>query len=222
MFKVFTVAKHFQPAIILFDEVEHFFGKKNLKKKKNYAGKCAKFKKEIINHVNKHLTPEDKVLLIGITSNPQYVNVGDVKKMFYKKFYFPFPDYSSRRIIFQEIIKKYLKKYYNKKIDNFKKHDEIFISETFPFSTLAFYTEGYSIGSFVKLLKEVLTAPRIEILDIKPLSLEELAEPLSKLSYCSLEEYKVLKEFTQTITGIKERLEKKVILDKEKLKNKKK
>jgi len=49
MYKVFRVAKEFQPAIIYFDETEHFMGKKNLKKLKAFAGKCSKFKKLILN-----------------------------------------------------------------------------------------------------------------------------------------------------------------------------
>jgi flagellar basal body-associated protein FliL len=54
----------------MFDEVEHFFGKKNLKKLKHFAGKCSKFKKELNNQINKHLTPEDRVIVIGMTKNP--------------------------------------------------------------------------------------------------------------------------------------------------------
>ena len=49
MYKVFKIDKEFQPAIIYFDETEHFFGKKNLKKLKYFAGKCTKFKKELNN-----------------------------------------------------------------------------------------------------------------------------------------------------------------------------
>lgn len=47
MYKVFKVAKELQPAVIYFEEVEHYFGKKNLKKLKHFAGKCSKFKKEL-------------------------------------------------------------------------------------------------------------------------------------------------------------------------------
>ena len=49
MYKVFVVAKKFQPAVVFFDETEHFFGKKNLKKLKHFGGKCSKFKKELNN-----------------------------------------------------------------------------------------------------------------------------------------------------------------------------
>ena len=99
MYKVFRVAREFQPSVIFFDEAEHFMGKKNLKKLKHFAGKCSKFKKELTNQINKHLRPEDKVVVIGCTSSPQYVNANDAKKFFYKKFYFPFPGYSARRIL---------------------------------------------------------------------------------------------------------------------------
>lgn len=100
MYKVFKIAKEFQPSVIYFDETEHFFGKKNLKKFKNFASKCSKFKKELTNQITKHLTLEDRVIIIGCTNKPQYVNTVDAKKFFYKKFYFPFPDYSGRKEIF--------------------------------------------------------------------------------------------------------------------------
>lgn len=55
LYKVFKVARELQPAVIMFREAEHFFGKKNLKKQKNYAGKCARFKKDLILQIQKHL-----------------------------------------------------------------------------------------------------------------------------------------------------------------------
>lgn len=37
MYKIFFVAKALQPSVIYFQETEHFFGKKNLKKQKQFS-----------------------------------------------------------------------------------------------------------------------------------------------------------------------------------------
>ena len=223
MYKIFMAAKFLQPSVIYFDETEHFFAKKNLKKLKNFAGKCSKFKKDLIKHINKHLTLEDKVVVIGCTSNPKFVHVNDAKKFFYKKFYFPFPDYSARRFIFEKLIKKHIKKFKNMKDES----KEVFLKDVdipgnFPFGMLAFHTEGYTLGSFIKLIKTVLSDSRIERFEIMPLKIEELIDPLSNLDFCSKEEYEEFKNFGFAVTGMKERLEKKNELQNEIAKNKKK
>ena len=58
--------------------------------------KCQKFKKDLMAQVNKHLERDDKVVVIGTSSKPWLLNLNETKKLFYKKFYFPYPDYSSR------------------------------------------------------------------------------------------------------------------------------
>ena len=189
MYQVFKAAKEFQPAIILIDGVEHYFPKKNLKKNKHLVGKCAKFKKDLLNHINKHLSLEDKVIVIGCTSNPGLVNTPDLKKVFYKKYYFPFPDYSSRLLIINKLLEKY-------GIDS---------NSGFPADLLAFHTEGYTALSFEQLFEEVLTQARIKRLSVNKLELEELLISLSKTVYCSAEEYEAFKSFTHVVTGIKDR-----------------
>ena len=223
MYKVFMAAKFLQPSVIFFDETEHFFAKKNLKKLKNFAGKCSKFKKDLIKHINKHLTLEDKVVIISCTSKPKFVHVNDAKKFFYKKFYFPFPDYSARRFIFQRLVKNFLKKFKVMKEEN----NEVFLKDvdipgTFPFEMLAFHTEGYTLGAFIKLIEIVLSDSRIERFEIMPLKIEELIDPLTNLDFCSKEEYEDFKSFGFSVTGMKERLEKKKQMENENLKNKKK
>jgi len=59
LFMTFRVAKTFQPSVILIDEIEHYFpGKKKGGRKRGgggpVIGKCAKFKRELMAHVNKH------------------------------------------------------------------------------------------------------------------------------------------------------------------------
>jgi SpoVK/Ycf46/Vps4 family AAA+-type ATPase len=104
MYIIFKLAKSFQPSIIYIKDIENWFGKKATKKRKIPAPKCQKFKKDLLAQINKHLERNDKVVVIGTTSKPWYMNQNDAKKIFYKKFYFPFPDYSSRMAIIKHFI----------------------------------------------------------------------------------------------------------------------
>lgn len=194
LYTVFKTAKEFQPAVIFIDEIEHFFPKKNIKGSKTKVGKCSKFKKDLLSQISKHLTPQDRVLVIGCTSRPQFVNVPDVKKVFYKKFYFPFPDYSSRLLIIKNLLQKY----------------NITDDDRFPTNLLAFHTEGYTVLAFEKLFEETLTKARIKRLTVEKLEIEELLQLLSTMPYCSADDYDKFKEFTMTVTGIKERRLKKL------------
>ena len=194
LYTVFKTAKEFQPSVIYINEIEHYFPKKNIKGNKTKIGRCSKFKKDLVSQINKHLTPNDKVVIIGCTSRPHYVNVPDVKKLFYKKFYFPFPDYSSRLLIIKNLLKKY----------------NITDDDKFPVSLLAFHTEGYPTLAFERLFEEVLTRARIKRLSIEKLEVEELLQLLSTMPYCSADEYDRFKEFTHIITGIKDRQQKKL------------
>jgi SpoVK/Ycf46/Vps4 family AAA+-type ATPase len=84
-----------------------------------------------MNQVKKHLTPEDRVALICCTNRPNLLNVGECKKFFNEKFYFPYPDYSARQYLFKTLV---------------KEHD-IELSEFFPLGQFAFMTKGYTAGS---------------------------------------------------------------------------
>lgn len=96
MYKVFRVARELQPAVIYFQEAEHFFGKKNLKKQKHLAGKCQKFKKDLAQQIQKHLQPGDQILVVGSTDHPEFANASECAKFFKQKFYFPIPSYNCR------------------------------------------------------------------------------------------------------------------------------
>ena len=104
MYIIFKQAKSFQPAIIHIKDVENWFGKKVTKKRKIPPPKCQKFKKDLLAQINKHLERNDKVVVIGTTSKPWFMHQGDAKKHFFKKFYFPYPDYSSRINIIRHFI----------------------------------------------------------------------------------------------------------------------
>ena len=136
MYTTFKVAKEFQPAIILIDEAEHYWPSKKAKKKTKkgqLAGKCVKMKKDLVKQIKKHLDPEDRVAVIACTNRPYYMNTKEVKKLFAEKFYFPYPDYQSRGMLFKDIVKK----------------KGIQLTEDFPLSQFCLMTEGYT-GSSVR------------------------------------------------------------------------
>jgi len=107
---VFKVAKVFQPAIIMIDEIEHYFpGKKKGGKKGRgpQVGKCVKFKRDLMAQIKKHLVPDDKVMVIACSNRPYLANQKELQKFFYRCFYFPYPDYASRGSLFKHLVKKH-------------------------------------------------------------------------------------------------------------------
>lgn len=129
----FVVAKNFQPAIIYIDECElvHPGGKK----KKGAAGPGAsgsRIKKLLTDYKNKFLQPkEDRVVIIGCTYKPYDLNMKESKNFYDKKFFFPFPNYGTRKKLFKALIEK----------------KGLSLPDNFSLSTLAHITEGYSAGS---------------------------------------------------------------------------
>src|ERR1700733_5151708 len=100
----FNVAKTFPPAIIYMDEVEHIFKAK--KKKKKGAGGAAgpnftKLRKPLTKYKKKVLKKEDRVAVIACTNRPWEVNKKFIKAFAQKKFYFPFPNYGTRKALFE-------------------------------------------------------------------------------------------------------------------------
>lgn len=90
----------------------------------------------------KWITDETRITVIGCTSEPQEGSKKDFKKFFDKAIYFPFPDYTTRRLMWKTFIEDRAK---------FKMPPE------FPLSTLAHISEGYSAGSIKTTCEKVLT-----------------------------------------------------------------
>lgn len=86
----------------------------------------------------KYLEPTDRVVVIGNTDKPGDANLRELKAFFEKKLYFPFPNYSTRKLLFETFVKEKGMK----------------LPEMFPLSTLAHITEGFTPGSvdFFKII----------------------------------------------------------------------
>jgi len=54
----------------------------------------------------KYLKEDDRVVFIGLTNKPHECNMKETKAFFERKVYFPFPNYSTRMMLFEQFIHK--------------------------------------------------------------------------------------------------------------------
>lgn len=172
-----------------------FPGKVKGKKKKKKGGAAAKkgdtaaapkrIKKAIRKWKDKYIDDKTRVTIIGCTSEPNKGSAKDFKKMFNRAIYFPFPDYTTRRLMWKTFIERFNGK----------------LRQDFPLSTLALISVGYSAGSIKETCEKVLTEYRIKNQEFRPLTLPEFIGPLSLRSNTDDEEYEVFQKFTEDITG---------------------
>lgn len=145
---VMVVAKEYQPSIIYIDECEKVWPakKKGKKKKKKKADPSnpARIKKALAKWKGKFLDDTTRITIIGCTSAPEEGSKKEFKKFFDKSIYYPFPDYTTRRLIWKTFIEQLGGK----------------LRADFPLSTLAHISTGYSAGSIRKTCERVLTAYR--------------------------------------------------------------
>lgn len=90
---------------------------------------------------SKWITDETRITIVGCTSEPQEGNKKKFKKFFDKAIYFPFPDYTTRRLMWKTFITDLGGK----------------LKNDFPMSTLAHISAGYSAGSIKRTCENVLT-----------------------------------------------------------------
>lgn len=107
---VMKAAKAYAPSIIYIDECEKVFpgkkkkGKGAKKVKKNDPSNPARIKKTIIKWRAKWITDETRITVIGCTSCPMEGSKKDFKKFFDRSIYFPFPDYTTSRMLWKTFI----------------------------------------------------------------------------------------------------------------------
>lgn len=91
----------------------------------------SRIKKALAKWKNKFITDSTRITIIGCTAEPEEGSKKEFKKFFDKTIYFPFPDYTTRRLMW----------------DNFIKKCGGRLKNDFPLSTLAHISVGYSAGS---------------------------------------------------------------------------
>lgn len=142
---VMFVAKEYQPSIIYIDEAEKVWpakkkGKKGKKAKKD-PNAPQRIKKTLAKWKGKFIEDNFRITIIGCTSEPESCSKKEFKKFFDKSIYFPFPDYSTRRLMWKSFIEE---------LGGYLRPD-------FPLSTLAHISHGFSAGSIRKSCEAVLT-----------------------------------------------------------------
>lgn len=136
---VMVVAKEYQPSIIYIDECEKVWpakkkgkkGKKGGKKKKSDPSDPKRIKKALGKWKSKWIDDKTRITILGCTSHPEEGSKKEFKKFFEKQIYFPFPDYSTRRLMWRNFMEKHGAR----------------IRPDFPLSTLAHISDGFSAGS---------------------------------------------------------------------------
>lgn len=186
-------AKEYQPSIIYIDECEKVFPKKQKKKKgqkkvkKNDMTNPARIKKALLKWKAKWMSEQMRITVIGCTNDPDNGTAKEFKKMFDKSIYFPFPDYTTRRLMWKTFIE--------------KQGGEL--RTDFPLSTLAHISHGYSAGSIKKTCEKVITTFRKENLQTRPLVLQDFIGPLSLYQGTTDVEYEAHEKYTTYITSFK-------------------
>lgn len=160
---VFVVAKEYQPSIIYIDECHKVWpakkkgkkGKKAKKKKASDPTNPARIKKAMKKWKAKFITDQTRITIIGCTSEPHEGSKKDFMRFFDKAIYFPFPDYTTRRLMWR----------------NFIDSHKGLIRNDFPLSTLAHISAGYSAGSIKQTCEKVLTEFRVKHMEQRPLTI---------------------------------------------------
>jgi SpoVK/Ycf46/Vps4 family AAA+-type ATPase len=108
---VMVVAKEYQPAIIYIDECEKVWPAKKKRKKGQKKAKKVdatanpnRIKKAMNKWRAKWITDDTRITVVGCTSEPHAGSKKEFKKFFDKAIYFPFPDYTTRRLMWKTFI----------------------------------------------------------------------------------------------------------------------
>ena len=221
-----VAAKQFAPSVIYIDQCHKVFAGKKKKKKGEKKSKKkgadpynpARIKKALLKWKAKWITDETRITVIGCSNEPEAGSKKDFKKFFDKTIYFPFPDYTTRRLMWKTYIENTINsdllalpegKQLNLNSMNGRALDEdtpfYKLPPEFPLSTLAHITEGYAAGSIKQTCENVLTEFRKGKLEVRPLTLSEFIGPLSRCACTDKEANDEFKKFTDLITGDKRR-----------------
>lgn len=89
----------------MIDDFETIFSGVKAKKGSGPPSFGPKMKKIITDmKKNKLWTKNDQIAVVACTNKPYDATLKDVKKMFDKKIYFPYPNYSSRKLLLKHFI----------------------------------------------------------------------------------------------------------------------
>lgn len=173
------VSRFMQPTIIMIENAEKTFYKKVPKEEKMFDP--SRLQKDFFKELVKPLTGNDKVLIIGTSSEPWLAKASNLQKAFQSTILLPRSDYGS----ISYILTKTLMKYHG-------------VSRYFDVHSIAQALRGYDVKSIKKAMEVVLNGKRIAALGHTPLKQEEILYALLELEdniYTSEEDYKLFEEW---------------------------
>ncbi|XP_023195833.1 IQ and AAA domain-containing protein 1 isoform X2 [Xiphophorus maculatus] len=173
---VFKVARLLQPSVIWIEDAEKMFYKKVPKDEEQLEPR--RLKKDLPKCL-KLIKPEDRVLIIGTTKNPQNSDTKAMCKMYGKVILIPRPDYGSRYILWEKLIKKQGGK----------------ITNALDLTSLTKVTDGYTPGHMVQVISSVVTKDRINDLTKQPLTADDFIVPLAKFEPVLQKEEEAIKNW---------------------------
>ena len=209
---VFMVARHpvMQPAVIYLDDCEEFFTKKS----KDKEGPV-RFKKDLQTYKNQAINNEHRVVIMGTTRLPEKCDAKESRAFFDKFLYFPYPDYSARVLVWNFFFEAQLKEGLRRpqealrgtsvSTERLVEYDQSLdirarsIAEKLDVSSLAFISEGYSVGAIVKTIKSVVTSRRVAIINHRPLTAQDFIDSLSTQEYTYENDKEVYLQFGDII-----------------------
>ncbi|KAK4877607.1 hypothetical protein RN001_010113 [Aquatica leii] len=156
---VLKMSRLLQPSVIYMDCAERPFVKKIPKTDNTDPKRLKKDLPKII----KNFSPEDRVMLIGVTNCPWESDQKLLQQVYQKYLIIPRGGYSSRYLVWKELLGKYTA-----------------ISWQFDFSGMSRISDGYTVGSLIETVNEVITVKRMLRLRVEPLSPLELINVLCK------------------------------------------
>ncbi|XP_050436618.1 dynein regulatory complex protein 11 [Adelges cooleyi] len=153
------VARLLEPAVIYIDDAEKTFMKKVPKTDKTDPKRLKKDLPKLI----KAIGPTDRILLLGTSCCPWDCDQKSLAATYGKMIVIPRPDYASLYHIWNDLLFQYSG-----------------LSRKFDVSMLAKLSDGYSIGTIIKVLHEVMTCKRVLQLTIRPLMHVEILNALAR------------------------------------------
>lgn len=194
-----------QPIVVLIDECELVFAGGGGKKKSAAASgdSPARFKKDLLTYIKAALEPQDRVLVIGTTSDPGAAEVKDLRAFFDKFLHVPYPDYAARVLLWKRALDGAVEQH--AKALGIQARASVRLARAeLDVSTLAHISEGYASGSIVRAVAATLTPRRVECLDKRPLKEDEFLGALARQPATFADDHDKFKQFTAVITGLKD------------------
>jgi IQ and AAA domain-containing protein len=234
---VMTVARDpsFQPVVVYMDGCEQFFAGGGGKKSKGDKDGPGRFKKDLLLYKNQALETSHRVIIIGTSKAPENGDLKDLKNFFDRFLYFPYPDYSSRVLIWRHYIEEQIRIGWKKasaergialgtgtgtggeamssmpaKLSSSAlalQISELVQSclDKLDLSSLAHISEGYSAGAIARTCRTIISSRRVAMIKTRPLTTIEFVENLALQVVTYQDDKAELMAFLGKVTGLDDR-----------------